>query len=216
MRRHFSECNPDDCRCESKRYWMILWIGLGIFVAEIIGGMVSGSLALLSDAFHVLVDSAANIVSIIVAYAVVKRGKDSSKLRAIGGYVNAMLLFGAAVWILWEAVGRIFHPRNILSGVMIAVAVFGALGNLLQNYILGHATDEEESHVTHRAIHLHVLSDLWQSLAVIAAGIIIAVTGWRQADPVLSIVMSIIMMYWAIQLFWQSRNEAKSDNADNG
>lgn len=209
MRKHFSGCNPDACRCESRRYWIILWIGLGIFVAEIVGGILSGSLALLSDAFHVLVDSAANVVSIFVAYAVVKHGQNGHKLRAFGGYINAALLLGIAVWVLYEAIGRIITPRNILSSVMIFVAVIGALGNFLQNYVLGHATDEEESHVTHRAMHLHVLSDLWQSLAVILAGIIIAVTGWRLADPILSIIISIMMMYWAFQLFWQSRSEAK-------
>lgn len=209
MPHHFSGCDPDACRCESRRYWIILWIGLGIFVAEIIGGILSGSLALLSDAFHVLVDSAANIVSIIVAYAVVKRGQNDQKLRAFGGYVNAALLFGIACWILWEAIGRILHPRNILSGIMIAVAIFGAIGNFLQNYVLGHATDEEEAHVTHHAMHLHVLSDLWQSIVVIAAGIIIAITGWRLADPILSIVISLLMMYWAFRLFRQSRDETK-------
>ncbi len=215
MRRHFADCRIENCRCESKRYWIILWIGLGIFIAEIIGGIISGSLALLSDAFHVLTDSVAYFVSIVVAYLVAKRGRDERKLRAVGGYINATLLLIIAGWVMYEAAGRLFSPPKITSGLMIAVAVFGALGNLLQNYILEHATAAEEAQVTHQSAHLHVLSDLWQSIAVIAAGIIIAVTGWRLADSILSIVISLAMIYWSARLFRQSRREAKSDNADN-
>jgi cobalt-zinc-cadmium efflux system protein len=113
---------------------------------------------------------------------------------------------------MWEAVGRLFSPPKIISWLMIGVAVFGALGNLLQNWVLAHATAAEEAQVTHEAAHLHVLSDLWQTVAVIAAGIIIAATGWRIIDPILSIVISLVMVYWSIRLFRRSHAEYKANN----
>lgn len=208
MRRHFKGCDQAPCKCEEKRYLIIFLIALGISAVEFIGGITSGSLALTSDAGHALMDGL-GYAALIVVMRLIRRGYNEHRLRAIGGYVNAALLLLIAGWVMYEAVGRLFSPPKIVSGIMIGVAVFGLLGNILQNYILKHATATEEAQVTHEAAHLHVLSDLWQSIIVIAAGIIIVITGWRILDPVLSIVISLVMVHWSIRLFRQSHREAK-------
>ena len=101
---HFDSCDtPQDCWCEVKRYGVILGIATMILIAEVVGGVISQSLALLADAGHVFTDMMATLVAITVVYRV-KQGYNKAKARKVGGYINAFLLGGVAVWILIEAV----------------------------------------------------------------------------------------------------------------
>lgn len=195
---HFDGCvAPNDCWCEIKRYSLVFILAAIIFAAEIVGGIVSGSLALLADAGHVFTDAVAILVSIIAAHFVRTKRWHEHSVRAVGGIINALLLLGIAVWIGIEGIERIDHPRDIASGTMILIATLGTLGNWAQYYVLGTL---EEEHVTHKAMRLHILSDLLQSVAVVLGGIAIYLTDKHIIDPVLSVGIALWMAWRAWDL----------------
>ena len=168
-RGHFNGCDiPTDCWCEVKRYGILFGIAGMILMAEVVGGIVSQSLALLADAGHVFTDTGALLVSIVVGYNV-KCGANETRTRKIDGYINALLIGGVAVWVLVEAVERFQEPREIVNWVMVSIAVFGTIGNYVQPRMMD-PVDEE--HVTHESMRLHILSDLMQSIGVVVSGIL--------------------------------------------
>ena len=198
---HFNNCTtPDDCWCEVKRYWFLFVLALIIFAGEVVGGIISGSLALLADAGHVLTDTIAMLVSIITAYYVKRKRWSEKSIRAIGGVINALLLLAIAIWISVEGMERINHPRDIISKTMMAFAIFGALGNWLQYKVLGTLKEE---HVTHKAMRLHILSDLFQSATVVLGGVAIYFTQKNIIDPVLSVGIALWMAWRAWNLIIQ-------------
>lgn len=204
---HFDSCTtPDDCWCEIKRYSLVFILAAIIFVAEIIGGIISGSLALLADAGHVFTDAIAILVSIVAAHFVRTKRYRERSVRAVGGIINALLLLGIAVWIGIEGIERIDHPREIASKTMIAIALLGTLGNWVQYKVLGTL---EEEHVTHKAMRLHILSDLLQSVAVVLGGIVIYLTDKHIIDPVLSVGIALWMTWRAWDLIVHIKNGGK-------
>lgn len=195
---HFDGCaTPDNCWCEIKRYSLVFILAAIIFVVELVGGIISGSLALLADAGHVFTDAIAILVSIITAYFVKTKRWHEHSVRALGGYINALLLLGIAVWVGIEGMDRIDHPRDIASKTMITIALIGTLGNWMQYKILGTL---EEEHVTHKAMNLHILSDLLQSVVVVLGGTLIYFTDKHIIDPVLSVGIALWMAWRAWDL----------------
>ncbi|MDP2696103.1 MAG: cation diffusion facilitator family transporter [bacterium] len=203
MHSHFKFCDQRDCSCELHRYWLVLGIAAVIFILEVAGGLFSGSLALLSDAGHVLVDVLAMVTSIIVQYLITKKNAPSHRFRAIGGYINGALLFIIAGFIINEAIDRLQTGESIIVAVMLPVAIIGTIGNYWQNNILA----DGEDHVTSKAMRLHVLSDLWQSVAVIVAGFLIWLTGWHIIDGICSLIIAVVIGYWGCQLIRWSWKE---------
>lgn len=195
---HFDGCTePNDCWCEIKRYSLVFFLAGIIFALEAVGGVISASLALFADAGHVFTDAVAVLVSIVTAHYVKAKKWPERKVRRIGGIINALLLFGVAVWIGVEGVERLDHPREIASKTMIAIAILGTFGNWMQYKVLGTL---EEEHVTHKAMRLHILSDLLQSVAVVFGGVVIYLTGKYVIDPVLSIGIALWMAWRAWDL----------------
>ncbi|MBI5798859.1 MAG: cation transporter [Candidatus Yonathbacteria bacterium] len=200
---HFKGCaTPTDCWCEVKRYGILFGIAGMILIAEVVGGIVSQSLALLADAGHVLTDTGAILVAIIVSYRV-KCGANEVQARKLGGYINALLLGGVAVWVFVEAIERFQEPREVVSWVMISIAVVGTIGNYVQHRMMESAN---EDHVTHESMHLHILSDLLQSIGVVLGGSLIWVTGWVLIDPIISIVIALLMAWWTWKLLKKLRS----------
>lgn len=207
---HFGGCDtPTDCWCEVKRYGVIFGIAAMILIAEVVGGIISQSLALLADAGHVFTDTAATLVAIVVAYRV-KRGANEAQTRKVGGYVNALLLGGVAVWVALEAWERFFQPREVVSWVMVSIAVLGTIGNYVQHRIM---ESVDEKHVTHESMHLHILSDLLQSVGVVLGGILIWMTGWVLIDPIISMAIALMMALWTWKLLGKLWS-GKYDNND--
>jgi len=178
-----------------------LLTGLFMF-AEVTGGLISGSLALLADAGHMLTDFAA----LAMAWAAFKLAMRPANARFTYGYdrvsilvafVNGLTLFAIAGWIIWEAVHRLLEPGEILAGTMLWVAVAGLVVNLVVFKILMGA-DQENLNI--RGAVLHVLGDLLGSVAAIAAALIILSTGWVLADPLLSVLVAILILRsaWAL------------------
>jgi cobalt-zinc-cadmium efflux system protein len=173
----------------------------GFMLIEAAGGLVSGSLALLADAGHMLTDVAALALA---WFALRLRRRPGSWRRTYGfdrasvlaAFVNGLALFGLAAWILWEAVQRLRDPGEVLGGVMLAVAAAGLVVNLVALRILSGGGQS----LNERAAVLHVTGDLLGSVAAIAAAVAILATGWTPADPLLSVLVAglILRAAWRI------------------
>lgn len=181
--------------------WAAVLTG-GFMVAEAIGGVVSGSLALLADAGHMLVDFA----GLALAYfAIVLAARPATALRTFGyqrlpvliAFSNGLVLFFIAAWIIVEAVRRLNSPVEILAGPMLIVAIGGLIVNIAAFFML-HGGDKEDLNL--RGALLHVLGDLLGSVAAIAASLTILTTGWTPIDPILSVFVSLIILGNAYRL----------------
>ncbi len=180
---------------DEKRLLAGIFITFLILVAELIGGIVSNSLALLSDAGHVFTDTA----SLLLSFFALKITRRLSTKIATFGYhrvgelaalINGISLIVIAVMIFIEAYKRIFSPVDVKSGIMLIIAVIGLVGNIITAFVLGH---QQES-LNIKSAWLHVVGDAIASLGVIAAGLIIRFTGWQIADPVISVFVGIIII----------------------
>lgn len=179
-----------------------------VLLAELIGAWISGSLALLSDAMHMLSDSAGLVLALIAVVV----GKRRATAEASYGYrraevlaavVNALLVIAATVWILVESVGRLIHGRGeqIDTTVMLIIAVVGLVANAASAAALhGHAEDS----LNIRGAFLHVLTDLFGSVAVIVAALVIKTTGWQGIDAVASLIIVGLVLPRAAQLAWNA------------
>jgi cobalt-zinc-cadmium efflux system protein len=187
-------------------------------IVEVIGGIVSGSLALIADAGHMLTDAAA----LALTYAAFRFGRRAAdrkrtfgylRLEVIAGLVNAITLFAIVAWIGHEAYERFQQPHEILAGPMLLVAVTGLLVNVLVLWIL---TRGDSEHVNIKGAALHVMGDLLGSVGAIAAAVVIHLTGWTPIDPILSVVVALLILRSAWSLLSKSLHillEGAPDNA---
>lgn len=170
--------------------------------AEAVGGVVSGSLALLADAGHMLVDALALLFAWLGAHyarlpADSRRSFGYARLEVLVGYSNALAQFALVAWIAFEAVLRFFQPSAILSGVMLGVAVAGLLVNALVLQVLG---GHDHDDVNAAGARLHVLGDLLGSLGAVTAALLVRYFGWSWADPLVSVFVSVLILHSAWQL----------------
>jgi cobalt-zinc-cadmium efflux system protein len=177
-----------------------------MMIAEVFGGFWSGSLALLADAGHMMVDSLALLLAFVGAWMATKpadarRSYGYGRMEVLIGFVNALSQFVLVGWIIYEAITRLMHPGEILSGVMFVVAIFGLLVNVVVLRMLhGHAHDD----VNLAGASLHVLGDLLGSVAAVLAALAIRWQGWLWADPLLSLLVSLLILNSAWRLLRQS------------
>ncbi len=176
-----------------------------MLVAEAVGGWISGSLALLADAGHMLVDAGALMFAWLGArYA--RRPADAlrsfgyARLEVLVGYSNALLQFVLVAWIALEAVLRFANPAPILSGTMLGVAVAG----LLVNAVVLRALSHDHADLNTAGARLHVLGDLLGSLGAVAAALLVRYLGWLWADPAVSILISLLILASAWRLLGRS------------
>lgn len=165
-------------------------------LAEVIGGIVSGSLALLADAGHMLTDSAALILAWLAVRfarrpADWKRTYGFDRFEVLAAFANGLALFFISAMICYEAFERISKPVEVLGGTMLAIAIIGLVVNVATLLILNHGG---EANLNVRAALLHVLSDLLGSVAAIGAALVILQTGWTPIDPILSIVITLLIL----------------------
>lgn len=177
-----------------------------MMAVEAAGGVWSGSLALLADAGHMVVDALALLLAVVGARmasrpADARRSYGYGRMEVLAGFVNALGQFVLVGWIVYEAVARLLHPGEILSGIMLAVAVAGLLVNaLVLRTLHGHAHDD----VNLAGASLHVLGDLLGSLAAVLAALAIRWFGWLWADPLLSLLISLLILGSAWRLLRMS------------
>ena len=173
-----------------------------MMVAEAFGGLWSGSLALLADAGHMMVDALALLLAFVGAWmatrpADARRSYGYGRIEVLVGFVNALSQFVLVGWIIYEAIARLLHPGQILSGVMLVVAIVGLLVNgLVLRMLHGHAHDD----VNLAGASLHVLGDLLGSAAAVIAALAIRWWGWLWADPILSLLVSLLILNSAWRL----------------
>jgi cobalt-zinc-cadmium efflux system protein len=194
---------------------------VSFMVVEAVGGIISGSLALLADAGHMLTDA----LALGLAYAAFRLGRRAADSRrtfgyarfeVIAGFVNALTLFGIIGWIVYEAIERFREPQPILVGPMFVVALIGMLVNLL---VLWYLTRGDSEHVNLKGAVLHVVGDLLGSVGAIVAAIVIWSTGWTPIDPILSVFVSLLILRSAWSLLKKTLHillEGAPANAEAG
>lgn len=175
-------------------------------LAEAAGGWLSGSLALLADAGHMLVDTFALLLAWAGAHfarrpADARRSFGYARLEVLVGYTNALAQFALVVWIAAEAIARLQSPTLILSGIMLAIAAAGLLINALVLGVLG-GHDHDDLNAT--GARLHVIGDLLGSLGAVIAALAIGRFGWLWADPATSILVSLLILGSAWKLLRRS------------
>jgi cobalt-zinc-cadmium efflux system protein len=180
----------------ARRVLWALWLTGGFMVAEAIGGALSGSLALLADAGHMLTDTAALGLSwyafrISRRAATPQRSYGHARFQILAALINGGSLLGIAAWIAVEAIRRLFEPVAILGGPMLAIAVLGLAVNIAAFLILSGGSRES---LNLRGAALHVLGDLLGSIAAIVAALVIYLTGWLPIDPLLSIFVALLIL----------------------
>jgi cobalt-zinc-cadmium efflux system protein len=171
-------------------------ITVAVLVVEVAGAALSGSLALLADAGHVLADGAGiGLALLAIRFA----ARPASPQRTFGYYrleilaavVNAVLLFGVAGFVLVEAWRRLTEPPAVASGLMLAVAAAGLAANAVSMWLL---RDGQQHSLNLRGAYLEVLGDLLGSVAVLAAAAVIALTGFQAADPIASALIGVLIL----------------------
>ncbi|MCR9213266.1 MAG: cation diffusion facilitator family transporter [Proteobacteria bacterium] len=203
---------------ERRIFWVMCLTG-GFMVLQAIGGLFSGSLALIADSGHMLSDTAALALAWF-AFRLAKRPADKKRsygyhrFQILAAFTNGVTLFFIAAWIVFEAIGRLITPGEVLGGPMLVIAIGGLAVNLIGFYVL-HRGDRHN--VNMQGALLHVLGDLLGSVAAITAAIIILFTGWMAADPLLSVLVAVIILKSAYGLVRRSGHillEGTPDNLD--
>lgn len=162
---------------------------------EVVTGFVSNSLALISDAGHMVTDAAALGLALL-AQLIAKRPPSHRhsfglvRAEALAAFVNCLAMLALVAWIVYEAVQRLTHPQPVQGGVVLVVAAIGAAINLVVAWVLSRDSDS----INTRAALVNVMGDLLGSVAAIAAGAIIYFTNWVRIDPILSIFVSLLIL----------------------
>ena len=189
-------------RSNLKRVMIALVLTATFMLVEIVGGIISGSLALLADAGHMLTDTMALSLA-AMAFHVSRRPPDGNltygyqRFQILAAFVNGLSLFAIVGWILFEAVRRFINPREILGETMLVIAVAGLVINLIAFAVL-HTGDKDNLNI--RGAALHVAGDLLGSVAAIVAAVVIIYTGWTLIDPILSVAVAVLILKsaWAL------------------
>jgi cobalt-zinc-cadmium efflux system protein len=195
----------DEIRHE-KPLWWALGLTATFLVAEVVGGLMTNSLALLSDAAHMMTDVIALGIS-LVAVRLARKPPDAqrtygyARMEAIGAMINGGLLFVVAGYILWEAIGRFRHPPEVASTGMLVIASLGLGINLISMRLLKAGSG---SSLNVRGAYLEVWSDMLGSLGVLIAAIIIQYTGWWRADPIVAVLIGL----WVLPRTWTLLRQA--------
>ena len=179
-----------------RRLVAVLVITLTVVGVQIVGGVLSGSLALLADAGHMLTDAAGVAIALIASTlaarpATAARTYGLQRAEILAALGNAVLLSGVAVWVLWTAAGRWSDPPQVATGLMLAVATVGAAANGVSLLLL---RGGQQDSLNLRGAYLEVLGDLLGSVAVIIAGLVIVVTGYTRADVIASVAIGLMIL----------------------
>lgn len=175
-----------------------------IMVVQVVGAILTGSLALLADAAHMFTDASALVIALIAAAVAARPADDRrtfgyQRAEVFGALINAVILILLAGWVGVEAVGRLLNPSDVeVAGpLMLAVAVIGLLANGVSMWLLSRA---QRTSINVRGAYLEVMGDLIGSAAVIVAAIVIVATGWMPADAIASMFIAVMIIPRAISL----------------
>ncbi len=203
----------DDAGCTAtpqprttRRLWLVLALTGGFMLVEVAGGYLSGSLALLADAGHMLTDVAAIGLSLFSA-GMARRPADVNKTygylryEILAALVNGAALLGLTVWIVIEAVHRLGAPQPVQGWIFLGVASAGLVVNLIGVAVM-HGISR--ANLNSRGVYLHLLGDALGSVGALAAAAIILLTGWTPADPIVSVLIGGLIVIGAWRLVRES------------
>ncbi len=184
----------------SKRLWMALGLTSTFLIVEVIGGLITKSLALLSDAAHMFTDTTALAIA-LAAIQIARRPADRKRtfgyhrFEILAAAFNALLLFAVAFYILYEAWVRFQNPPEIQSTGMLVIAAFGLLINIIAMYLL---VGGQKDSLNVKGAYLEVLADALGSVGVIIGAIVIMFTGWLWVDTVIAVAIG----FWVLPRTW--------------
>jgi cobalt-zinc-cadmium efflux system protein len=202
-RGHEHASNPAAATTRALRIGLALTAGFA--VVEAVSGGFAGSLALISDAGHMVTDAAAFVVALIAAHV----GQRPPSKRASYGYaraevlaafVNALAMLALVVWIAVEAVQRLFEPVAVVGSAVMIVAALGIAINVVVAWMLSRAGGG----INAQGALVHVIGDLLGSVAALVAGVVVYATGWTPIDPILSIAVAVLILRSTIELLRRS------------
>lgn len=190
------------------RFFWVTILNVLITVVEILGGFLSGSLALLSDAFHNLSDSASIIISYIAQRISTKpetprRTFGYRRAEILSAFLNAGLLIVIALFIVIEAVKRFMHPDHVNGDIMTVVAVIGLLANFISAGLL-HAGSRHSLNI--KATYLHILADGLSSIGVVITGVVLIFWHITWLDPIVSVLVAFYIAYEALPIVQKTIN----------
>lgn len=175
-----------------------------VMVVQVVGAVVTGSLALLADAAHMFADASALVIALIASIVAARPANARNtygyqRAEVFGALINAVLLIVLCVWIAVEAVARLLQPSEVevAGGLMIVVAVVGLIANAISMWLLSAA---QRTSINVRGAYLEVMGDLLGSAVVIVAAVVIVLTGWMPADAIASLVIAVMIVPRAISL----------------
>ncbi len=185
-----------------RRLWWAMAIILIFLVIEVVGGLITGSLALLADAGHMLTDLLALAMAVFVGYlaerpATPERTFGFLRAEVIGAFINGATLILVVGLVFREAIGRFLHPPEVEGVGMLAVAFAGLLANLTSAWVLSGSRKEN---INIEGAFVHMLADTLGSLGAVVAGVVILATGWMPADPLASILIGLLILWSSIGL----------------
>ncbi len=181
-----------------------LTLTASVMLVQIVGAVLTGSLALLADAAHMFTDASALVIALIAAAVAARPADDRrtfgyQRAEVFGALINAIILIVLSGWVGVEAVGRLVNPGDteVAGGLMLIVAAIGLVANAISMWLLSRA---QRSSINVRGAYLEVMGDLIGSAMVIVAAIVIVTTGWMPADAIASLAIAIMIIPRAIAL----------------
>jgi cobalt-zinc-cadmium efflux system protein len=179
-----------------RRLALVLAITGAVLVAEVVGALLTGSLALLADAGHMLTDIFGLVMALLAAHLTTRPPTDQrtwgfQRAETLAAVAQAVLLLAVGAYVLVEAVRRLFEPSGVAATGMLVFGVVGLVGNSASIWILA---SSRTATLNLRAAFLEVLNDALGSVAVIVAAVIIATTGWTRADAIVSLLIGVLIL----------------------
>lgn len=175
-----------------------------VMVVQVVGAILTGSLALLADAAHMFTDASALVIALIAATVAARPADDRrtfgyQRAEVFGALINAVILIALATWVAVEGIGRLVNPGDVevAGGLMLVVAVVGLVANAISMWLLSRA---QRTSINVRGAYLEVMGDLIGSAAVIVAAIVILLTGWMPADAIASLFIAAMIIPRAVTL----------------
>ena len=202
----FSEHLFEYRNVEKKKLSLSLLITTIVMFVEIIGFFTTNSIALLSDAGHMFTHSfaiAISLIAIIIAKKPPCHHRTFGLYRAeiLAAFINGIFLLLVVILIIWEAIQRLIHPEEVLGFQMLFIALIGLFVNIISIGIL-HGSHKENMNI--RGVFYHMIADAISSVGIIFAAIIILFTGWNLIDPLVSLLISGLILYWALGILKES------------
>jgi cobalt-zinc-cadmium efflux system protein len=194
--------DPHEQPAAARALVWVLALTLALTVVEAVGGVLTGSLALLADAGHMVADDASLALALLALWIARKpptpeRSFGYRRAEILAALANGVALVAIAIWIFVEAARRLLDPPDVLGGWMLAVATVGLAGNAVAAVVLARTSG---SNLNLRAALRHVLADLLGSAGAIAAAVVVLLTGWLYADPMVGMLIGalILVSSWSI------------------